>query len=785
MITGTLKVEMLSDWHIGSGTGRPGSIDRLVQRDINNLPYIPAKSLTGIWRDGCELVTQGLDAGEAGIWQQWIDWLFGEQQPEENKNRTINTAPLTAQLSVRSAHFPKLLQDAFRGNVMLQNMTAFVKPGVKINSHTGSALADCLRFEEMARAGVVLEAEYGLQLDGSTPEQQQIAKAILVAGAMMVERLGAKRRRGAGRCKITMSGLLEANQAITAIEKTQGQPPTPPEPSQLAPDGTLALDNRSKSGWWQIALKVTTQSPVIIHKRTVGNHQKTQDCIPGTYFVPIILKHLEAYLKTSLGNALMHGDIVITNANPVVNSKRGEAVPFAIFEPKAKAETAVIHQRIGEAIETQISDGQQMKGIRRGYVSLKGQTLHRVDVNSEISAHNTIVDKKQRPDAEVGGIYTYAAIPAGSTLQLELRIRDYLVPKNAVNPLVNFLSTATSVQIGRTRKDDYGRVQLKQIKSEKIAGGTSEQTENLIVWLLSDLLLRDDRLRPTVDPQVFGQRLEEKLGVTLTLLQAPQNGVPQIDRLVAFARSSRTESWQTKWGLPRPTLVGLSAGTVLQFTVTGNIDLKKLQDLEISGFGERTAEGYGQLQFNPALLMQSNIKPAQDPAKGEALVSKPPIYIAKKNLYYEYAKSIERETWREMIRRTAGAIAADPEQAPLLQPLINSKLTRTKLGTLRSLIDSLSSRSDVTRIKEVIKRMESKKAWEGRTLACVKQLIEDQATVWQCYQIDFLQYRLTQDPETEIKQELWVEAVRILVDACVRAHKRASEQSKSQEQSDG
>jgi CRISPR-associated protein Csx10 len=48
MISGTLQIKMLSDWHIGSGTGRPGNIDRLVQRDAHHLPYIPAKSLTGM-----------------------------------------------------------------------------------------------------------------------------------------------------------------------------------------------------------------------------------------------------------------------------------------------------------------------------------------------------------------------------------------------------------------------------------------------------------------------------------------------------------------------------------------------------------------------------------------------------------------------------------------------------------------------------------------------------------------------------------------------------------------
>jgi CRISPR-associated protein Csx10 len=40
-----LRLTMLSDWHIGSGTGRPGNVDRLIVRDSDGLPFAPAKTL--------------------------------------------------------------------------------------------------------------------------------------------------------------------------------------------------------------------------------------------------------------------------------------------------------------------------------------------------------------------------------------------------------------------------------------------------------------------------------------------------------------------------------------------------------------------------------------------------------------------------------------------------------------------------------------------------------------------------------------------------------------------
>src|SRR5436305_11235216 len=63
-----LRLEMKSDWHIGAGAGRPGDVDRLVRRDEDDLPFVPGKTLTGIWRDACERVALGLDDGVPAEW---------------------------------------------------------------------------------------------------------------------------------------------------------------------------------------------------------------------------------------------------------------------------------------------------------------------------------------------------------------------------------------------------------------------------------------------------------------------------------------------------------------------------------------------------------------------------------------------------------------------------------------------------------------------------------------------------------------------------------------------
>ncbi len=62
-LTITLTVKMTSDWAIGTGAGHQGAIDSVVARDRFGLPYIPASTLRGLWRDAAEQVADGLDEG--------------------------------------------------------------------------------------------------------------------------------------------------------------------------------------------------------------------------------------------------------------------------------------------------------------------------------------------------------------------------------------------------------------------------------------------------------------------------------------------------------------------------------------------------------------------------------------------------------------------------------------------------------------------------------------------------------------------------------------------------
>lgn len=186
----SLTVRFLADWHIGSGLERPGAEDRLVRRDDDELPYAPAKTLTGMIRDAAEQLALGLAQEQApvvenradnnadnayeqslqtSLWFQWVLWLFGDQPHRTGDSLVGRSRPHEGRISIRPAYLPDDLktalgQRAVRSGTppageshrqLLRESLFFTKPGVKL-LRNGRAADKCLRFEEMVRAPMTL-----------------------------------------------------------------------------------------------------------------------------------------------------------------------------------------------------------------------------------------------------------------------------------------------------------------------------------------------------------------------------------------------------------------------------------------------------------------------------------------------------------------------------------------------------------------------------------------------------------------------------------------------------
>ncbi len=794
-----ILLEMTSDWHVGTGAGRPGSVDRLVTRDADGLPYVPAKTLTGIWRDAAERLAFGLDGGKLGPWSAWVDHLFGSQPTRDGADPALR--PVAAAFSIRSARFLNAIRTGLGKNSDpgLRNALTFIKPGVKIDEQSGRAQDAHLRFEERVRAGSILEARCLLTVFGDEA-QFQAARSFLVAAAELVDRLGGKRRRGAGRCTLSFKDfpLKPAIDWIDETIKNPAQLMNPPISRSLLTEGGVPVDSGSDTdkGWQCVPLILKLLEPLAVTDVTVGNVVKTLDFLPGTSLLPHVTKTFRK-LGVDLGPAIVSGELRVLPATVEIGRVRGLPVPKVIFKDKSTRgfkDKVSVFNRLAEK-----EPGRQLKAIEGGYIGAYSRETLPVHVNRDelidVRTHNTVEDKYQRPTSNVGGVYSYEAIRVG-TESGPTRLRSELwLTRSIADALAKaqpdwWLALNGDHKFGRSAKDDYGLVRLCaeppiDVKPRESSVLDIGQEKVLYVWLLSDVLLRNEYLRLDPSLDALRRELETRLGLKpgeLRLRETP-------DELShAAVRVRRIESWHVEWGLPRPTLLALAAGSCAVFTSDSVIAPATLDEIESTGIGERRGEGYGHVRFNDLLLVSAinGWSPAEKSTAKESVNPSSSSLIAKSDDSYEMARIVETEAWREAIRLGALRFAANGEsRRTTLGWIVDSNGGRpgmTQLGSLRQVLQSLSRpQGGVERVKgwiEHIKLTSNRRdRWPDGALPHIRVLLDrEKATVWPLL---WGQRKppatLTSDGKQWLEVELWPLAVRSLFDASIRAHKRELE----------
>ncbi|WP_239405064.1 hypothetical protein, partial [Frankia sp. Cj3] len=702
------------------------------------------------------------------------------------------------------------------GRRALRDAATFIRPGVKIDPYTGRAADKFLRFEQMARSGAELTATATLTDwsdtatgtdtgSGLDDDGRRAAAAVLLLGARLVESIGGKRRRGAGRCRLEVAAtgagaaigppLPALDSLVTWLRARDGvAPPVPP--ARVETPTSADPDHSGETGWEIIELRLNLDTPLIVQDRAVGNAVRSLRFVPGSLLLPAVLRRLGAVPGWDPAGLARAGDLVVTNATVDVDGAAGRPLPRTWFHAKEDKKAAV-----NRLVDNPRESGAAAKPYKNDYVSASPASpasgeadpvtvsVHTPELT--IHTHNVIDDSRQRPTSALVGLYTYQALAAGSVLRAQVRVRAGLLPDGAHKAL------AGAWALGRSAKDDYGQVSVT-VEGPPAAWATTStgaaglgDTSTIIVWLLSDVLIRDKRLRPSTDPVVFAEQLGAALGVSLTLAADTSDGSDGLLRRVTATR--RAESWQRAWGRPRPTLLGLAAGSVLTFTADPPPSPEKLAAVQAAGIGERTAEGFGQLAVNDPLLVLRPGRLDDDTSDGGTSDggSRPgpdggsatPFVPPREKVAYAMAQLIEREAWRAHIQREAAAIAATSDgRGKILGLTTNGTdggVNPTQLGGLRDVLTRLEEGDEIA---YWLKRLSADR-WPVPVRTKVTQLLTKKSEVWPQLRLGPGSAQSVADTlimtdggadRLRADTELWAEAVRTLVTACLTAHRRAA-----------
>ena len=697
MKTITFSVKFNSDWHIGTGSGHFGHIDKTFDRDEDGLPFIPAKSLTGLLRNSMTQISFGLDQGSDGPWNQLATWILGTEPNLSDNKSSFRERPRPSHLAMHRAMIGSEAASKITNNPWYISSLAVIRPGVRLDEN-GTAMDHHLRFIEMAPSGLTLIGTCVLP-DAASDE----SVALVVSSLQNIRSIGHSRRRGSGSCEIEIlsrqSGLTQDLLRNTPTVPSVNQPREVTTPV-IETDETICFE-----------LVIRTFSPVLIPKSTKGNEVESRETIPGSTLLALIA----TIAPNSVATAIKQGKLSVGEGLPSAGESRTSPVPLTWVKSKTKNDDKVrnILTQHGD-IETE-----QLKQVRRGFAS-QNETDWNIFQPEQVSrSHNTIEDLKQRPTEDVGGLFTYRALAQGQVFRSQLQVNAEVVKLiESESGVSNFLHALSGEhRIGASRKDDYGHV---DITVRRIENESPEITENTVVLLLTSPALIDNGFgRLTSSIHNFVDSLATQLGTEIDLVGS------------VYSRRERRESFQAKWSLSRPSMSGLQSGSVLKISCASlnDVQVEKLKQLGERGIGLRTAEGYGRFVVNHPSVILSEINIQSNQEKSESVTHRPNQPENLSEMIIQIAERALRKLIDEKVKAT---VASDRFREIL--GFGNGRPGRSQLGSMRSVIRFSGDNPKALKswwdgLMAVPNR---KKKWPEKTQATINGLLSDSAQIWQC-----------------------------------------------------
>jgi CRISPR-associated protein Csx10 len=156
--------------------------------------------------------------------------------------------------------------------------------------------------------------------------------------------------------------------------------------------------------------------------------------------------------------------------------------------------------------------------------------------------------------------------------------------------------------------------------------------------------------------------------------------------------------------------------------------------------------------------------------------------IASSDPAFAFARLIERECWKQEIRRACLAFANSAQNRRDTLGWVargeQGQPPMSQLGGLRGQLTRLRGANDVTAIQAWLAHLEAntrrRDRWPNGSIGLVRQFLTDTQQIWNVLNPSSWP-TLTNNSQAELRQELWALAVRTFFDACIRAHKRELE----------
>lgn len=637
----TFKLDLLSDYHVGTGTPLGSEVDSALLRD-GNVPVLRGTTLVGLLRDSLWRLLQLQHAPFASYRlcrrsgrRDGPRYCGEESQPER-------CCPICYLLG--TPHLPKRWRASSARPVGLGAPTASEgwfgfkvdsQPiyRVRVNPRTRRAATNQLFSQENGDGR--LQFLFHLDFVGyGQPSFDEIA--LLVAAIRNIRELGRSRRRGQGTCRINLEPIDQQTEYLDHFEQTwlndtvsltlpKSNIPAVATISQ--PDGYAHL----KSDPIRVRLIVRTDEPLVLARRNeAGSLFETQQIIFGTrlrgafagqFATQNDLTDPETYAQ--FVRLFFRDTIEFANLYPAL--RRDTYLYPAIPAPKdfltCKIYSGFGKERhgakgfAGQPVNTPLycwhddCNGKEtaLQSLLPNFVAIEEDFLREHSVSSHSEMHQQIDQLTQRVAGD--NLFGYTVLETGQYFVGELQFDDEetwlsfqkltAIPAEADQPFTLYLGKALWRGYGRVTAcwqlyDDQEPPTLIRLP---VSQRVNNPQQILTMTLLTDAIIVDEwgRHLNSFEPAW----LQEELGLQI-----------EPESLNVFAQTRQVDGFNAYLGLSRPRDIALVAASAVGFKLLTPPDdwLSRLEKIEQRGIGLRRLEGFGRVVFNHPIYADESLR---------------------------------------------------------------------------------------------------------------------------------------------------------------------------------
>jgi CRISPR-associated protein Csx10 len=341
-----------------------------------------------------------------------------------------------------------------------------------------------------------------------------------------------------------------------------------------------------------VKFRITSLSPLLFASNTGDpNMVATLDYIPGTHlrgmFANEYIKRkglgVKAHEDSTFYNWFLKGDLKFTNAY-IVQKNNNEIhglfpIPLSIQCEKGKEEEAY-----DLLLQDEESDKQTVPISGYGRIdksnSDKKKVLYKKEVKKSLNFHHA--RDREKGVSKEGYIFNYESIDENQTFE------GYIIGNDEVlTQFIDFIKELNKdvFYLGRSKNNQYGKVKFEIISTQpeeflseiKIEQG---YLDNVIITLLSDTIIYNENGYSTTNLIDLENELKKHLGQKVKIKKA-------------FIRQTDQEGFVSVWKLKTPSEVCFKAGSCFLLENLEDADIEKLKELQKTGIGMRTHEGFG------------------------------------------------------------------------------------------------------------------------------------------------------------------------------------------------